>query len=194
MASGQPVASGNDGQYRMLVEDRYKQVAAGRKSLHNMAFAQAMFNLVRALWHTFPVMLFGSAQTPPIVNIGVMASGLFAFLVYTAGSGFGNPRNQSRGLLFLYGIISAVHASLIGLAFVQYHLKRDEPLFHLTHAGPFLSQLIKGQPKDPNVHALLWMAEAAIDMFGMAFGFEGTKRAVTHFFASGGSSQKKKTS
>ena len=85
-------------------------------------------------------MLHGSGQMPPIGNIGVMASGLFAFLVYTmgmllchttliavhsdlnaafngkflsAGSGFGNARNQSRGLLFLYSIISAINAALV---------------------------------------------------------------------------------
>lgn len=47
---------------------------------------------------------------------------------------------------------------------------------------------------DPNIHALLWMAEAAIDMFGMAIGFEGTKSAVSYFFVSQTSSQKKKSS
>lgn len=46
---------------------------------------QGIFNFVRALWHTFPVMLHGSDQMPPIGNLGVMASGLFAFLVYTMG-------------------------------------------------------------------------------------------------------------
>ncbi|KAL3160895.1 hypothetical protein ABBQ38_009287 [Trebouxia sp. C0009 RCD-2024] len=194
MASGQPVASGTDGQYRMVVEDRYKQVAAGRRQLHNMAFTQGIFNLMRTLWHTFPAMLHGSDQMPPLGNIGVMVSALFAFLVYTAGSGFGDPRNQSRGLLFLYGIISAIHAALIGLSFVQYHLKRDEPLYHLTHAAPFISQLTTGQAKDPNVHALLWMAEAAIDMFGMAIAFEATKHAVSYIFVSGSASQKKKSS
>lgn len=35
----------------------------------------------------------------------------------------------------------------IGLAFVQYHLKRDEPLYHLAHAAPFISQLTTGQEK-----------------------------------------------
>ena len=49
-------------------------------------------------------------------------------------------------------------------------------------------------PADPNVHALLWMAEAAIDMVGIALGFEGTKNAVNYFFVSGGSSQKRKSS
>lgn len=102
---------------------------------------------MRTLWHTFPAMLHGSDQMPPLGNIGVMVSALFAFLVYTAGtsvwhkvflsvlayimalgtwwghshqqlllvagSGFGDPRNQSRGLLFLYGIISAIHAALV---------------------------------------------------------------------------------
>ena len=47
---------------------------------------------------------------------------------------------------------------------------------------------------DPNVHALLWMAEAAIDMIGIAIGFEGTKSAVNYFFLSRSSSQKKKSS
>ena len=47
---------------------------------------------------------------------------------------------------------------------------------------------------DPSVHALLWMVEAAIDMFGMAIGFEATKNAVSYFFVSGSASQKKKSS
>ena len=35
----------------------------------------------------------------------------------------------------------------IGLSFAQYHVKREEPLYHLTHALPFISQLTTGQAK-----------------------------------------------
>lgn len=54
-----------------------------------------------------------------------------------------------KGLLPSSTCRMLLHSAMlqIGLAFVQYQLKRDEPLFHLTHAGPFISQLIKGQPK-----------------------------------------------
>ena len=104
---------------------------------------QGIFNFLRGLWHIFPTILYGSDQMPPVGNIGVAVSGLFAFLTYTigtltvraclsslisshqashevnqinnfcAGSGLGNPKNQSRGLLFFYGIISATNAALV---------------------------------------------------------------------------------
>ena len=47
---------------------------------------------------------------------------------------------------------------------------------------------------DPNVHALLWMAEAMVDIIGMGIGIEAAKHAINYFFSAGASSQKKKTS
>ena len=35
----------------------------------------------------------------------------------------------------------------IGLAFIVCHLKRDEPLYHLGHAGAFISRLTTGHDK-----------------------------------------------
>ena len=35
----------------------------------------------------------------------------------------------------------------IALAFIFYHLKRDEPLYHLGHAGAFISRLSAGHDK-----------------------------------------------
>lgn len=176
----------------MVVEDRYKQVAIGRKQLHLWAFTQAIFNFLRAIWHTFPWPRFG--EQPPIVNLAVMASALFGFIFYTAGSGFGNPRNETRGILLAYGVIAVSNSALIALAFIFYHLKRDEPLYHLSHAGAFISRLSAGHDKDASTHALLWMAEAFVDMIGMAIGFEAGKHAVNYFFLARSSNQKKKSS
>jgi len=47
---------------------------------------------------------------------------------------------------------------------------------------------------DPNVHALLWMAEAVVDIIGMGIGIEAAKHAINYFFSLGASSQKKKSS
>ena len=35
----------------------------------------------------------------------------------------------------------------LALAFVEYHLKREEPLHHLGHAGAFISRLHAGHDK-----------------------------------------------
>ncbi|DBA85147.1 TPA: hypothetical protein ACH3X2_005865 [Trebouxia sp. C0005] len=192
MASAQPVASGTDGQYRMTVDSRYKQLAVGRKQLHFWAFTQAIYNFLRAIWHIFPWPMFG--EMPPIINLGVMGCALLGFLVYTAGSGYGNARNQSRGLIFAYAVIAGCNSALLALAFVEYHLKRAEPLHHLGHGGAFISRLHAGHDKDPNIHALLWMAEAVVDIIGMGIGIEAAKHAINYFFSSGASSQKKKSS
>ncbi|DBA94774.1 hypothetical protein WJX77_010098 [Trebouxia sp. C0004] len=226
MASAQPVASGTDGQYRMTVDSRYKQLAVGRKQLHFWAFTQAIYNFLRAIWHIFPWPMFGiysrlqrfihpaeaqqltppvhvtsshhycahAGEMPPIVNLGVMGCALLGFLVYTAGSGYGNARNQSRGLIFAYAVVAGCNSALLALAFVEYHLKRAEPLHHLGHGGAFISRLHAGHDKDPNVHALLWMAEAVVDIIGMGIGIEAAKHAINYFFSLGASSQKKKSS
>ena len=47
---------------------------------------------------------------------------------------------------------------------------------------------------DASTHALLWMAEAFVDMIGMAIGFEAGKHAVNYFFLARSSNQKKKSS
>ena len=44
------------------------------------------------------------------------------------------------------------------------------------------------------MHALLWMAEAMVDIIGMGIGIEAAKHAVNYFFSVGASSQRKKTS
>ena len=47
---------------------------------------------------------------------------------------------------------------------------------------------------DASTHALLWMAEAFVDMIGMAIVFEAGKHAVNYFFLARSSNQKKKSS
>ena len=43
------------------------------------------------------------------------------WLLLVAGSGLGNPRNQSRGLLFLYGVVSAINAALVSRLLSEAH-------------------------------------------------------------------------
>ncbi|KAL0050362.1 hypothetical protein WJX82_009723 [Trebouxia sp. C0006] len=202
MASAQPVASGTDGQYRMTVDSRYKQLAVGRKQLHFWAFTQAIYNFLRAIWHIFPWPMFGiypklqrfvhPAETQQLSLPMHVVSSHHHYA--HAGSGYGNARNQSRGLIFAYAVVAGCNSALLALAFVEYHLKRAEPLHHLGHGGAFISRLHAGHDKDPNVHALLWMAEAVVDIIGMGIGIEAAKHAINYFFSLGASSQKKKSS
>lgn len=44
--------------------------------------------------------------------------------------------------------VSILHMPMqLALAFMQYHLKREEPLYHLGHAGAFISRLHAGHDK-----------------------------------------------
>lgn len=68
-----------------MTEHANVDLTVGLSDARAAACMQGVFNFLRALWHTFPSMLYGGNQMPPIANLGVMASGLFAFLVYTLG-------------------------------------------------------------------------------------------------------------
>lgn len=51
-------------------------------------------------------------------------------------------------------------------------------------------------PADPDVHALLWMAETIFDIIGMGSAIEAAQRAIKYVLATGatGTSKAKKTS
>jgi len=51
---------GSDHSYRMIVEDRYKNMAQSRKIIKKTAVAQLIYILVRSAWKSLPSLMLDS--------------------------------------------------------------------------------------------------------------------------------------
>ena len=68
------------------------------------------------------LLLFSLRQMPaclpvhvPTLDTGYLFSCLLMLTCDCAGSGYGNSRNQSRGIIFAYAVIAGINSALVSM-------------------------------------------------------------------------------
>ena len=103
---------GSDHEYRMTIQQRYKEMSTLRPRVKLGARVQLISVMLRSLWKYMPCLLLG--WTYSMTDLGILIAGVALFLLYGYAMGDGRRQQEKVWAVMLYNMGSMFLAAEVG--------------------------------------------------------------------------------